>query len=99
MVKVAIIHEGNSNKTHDNKLIKLLLENLKLDENKVQFFGIGTKSNFFKTEHETYKELSLHIKNETVGKVLFIVDADYNDNDKVYGGFKNTNDEIKKIQK
>jgi hypothetical protein len=43
---VAILHEGNAKKTADNQLLKLLISNLNLDESRVRFFGIGTKSNF-----------------------------------------------------
>lgn len=87
---IAILHEGNAQKTADNKLIKLLIEDLKLDEKKVRFFGLGSKSNFFKKDIDAYRELLIDIEEETISKVLFIVDADYEKNDKNYGGFENT---------
>ena len=37
---IAILHEGNAKKTADNKLIKRLIENLNLNENKVRFFDV-----------------------------------------------------------
>jgi hypothetical protein len=97
MVKVAILHEGNSKKTYDNELLKLLIEDLGLDIDRVEFFGFGTKSNFFKSENEKYKRLKLQIEEEAIGQILFVVDADYESNDKVYGGFENTEAELKKI--
>lgn len=96
---IAILHEGNAQKTADNKLIKLLIEDLNLDETKVRFFGLGSKSNFFKKEIDAYKELLIDIQEEIISKVLFIVDADYEKNDKSYGGFENTLTEIIHIRK
>lgn len=96
---IAILHEGNAQKTADNRLIKLLIENLNLDEKKVRFFGLGSKSNFFKKEINAYRELLIDIEEEIISKVLFIVDADYKKNDKNYGGFENTLNEMIKIRK
>ncbi len=98
MVKVAILHEGNSKKTNDNKLIKLLLDNLKLNEEEVRFFGLGTKSNFFKKNSREYKELLEQIEEDNINKILFVVDADYEENDKIYGGYDNTVKEINVIR-
>ena len=99
MVKVAILHEGNSKKTNDNELLKLLIEDLNLDLDRVEFFGFGYKSNFFKHDNTKYRELKLQIKEEAISRVLFVVDADYEVNDKIYGGFDNTNNELEKIIK
>ncbi|WP_299876611.1 hypothetical protein [uncultured Cocleimonas sp.] len=96
MVKVAILHEGNAKKTHDNELLLLLLDNLGLDEKNVKFFGMGTKSNFFKVDDKNYKELLLNIKNESIEKILFVLDADFEGNDEKYGGFENTKTELEK---
>jgi len=87
---IAILHEGNAQKTADNKLIKLLIEDLELDEKKVRFFGLGSKSNFFKKDIDAYRELLIDIQEEIISKVLFIVDADYEKNDQNYGGFEKT---------
>ena len=39
MVKVAILHEGNAKQTADNNLLKLLVEDLKLDNQSIEYFG------------------------------------------------------------
>jgi hypothetical protein len=96
---LAILHEGSSKKTADNELLKLLIENLKLNESDCKFFGFGAKSNFFKNDYSGYKELLSEIKEDTVSKVLFVVDADYGENDKTYGGFENTKGELDNIIK
>lgn len=94
MVKVAILHEGNSKKTADNKLLKLLIEKLELDIDRVEFFGFGSKSNFFKEDNSVYKRIKLQLEEKVLIKVLFVIDADYLQNDNIYGGFSNT---LKKI--
>jgi len=99
MVKVAIFHEGNNKKTHDNQLLKLLLENLALDVNKVKFIGMGNKSEFFKIDNNNYKELKLDIKRNAISKILFVIDADYIETNAKYGGFDNTLEEIIAIRK
>ncbi len=96
---IAILHEGNAQKTADNKLLKLLIEDLNLDEKKVRFFGLGSKSNFFKKDINAYRELVTDIKEEIISKVLFVVDADYEEKDSKYGGFDNTLKEIIDIRK
>ncbi|CAA6802271.1 MAG: Unknown protein [uncultured Sulfurovum sp.] len=96
---IAILHEGNAQKTADNRLIKLLIEHLELDEKKVRFFGLGSKSNFFKKDTDAYRELVVDIQEEIITKVLFIVDADYAKNDKNYGGFENTLNQMIAIRK
>ncbi len=97
MVKVAILHEGNDKKTNDNELLKLLIKNLNLDRERVVFFGMGSKSNFFKKEYIKYKRLQKHMEREEINKILFIIDADYIENDKIYGGYKNTKIELEKV--
>jgi len=96
---VAILHEGNAKKTADNRLIKLLISNLNLDESRVRFFGIGTKSNFFKLDNRSYNELKLEIEERAINKVLFVIDADYQENDSKYGGYNNSKKELEKIIK
>jgi len=90
MVKVAIFHEGNANKSYDNELLKLLLKTLELDLSYVKFVGMGSKSNFFKSDNDNYKEVLLDVKRKAINKILFIVDADYEENDSTYGGYTNT---------
>lgn len=102
MKSIYILHEGNAKKTNDNELIKLLIEHLKIQYlemkiEKVEFHGMGSKSNFFKPE--SYPPLLLQgVKTNQIEKVLFVVDADYdNDDNRVYGGFENTTSELNKI--
>ncbi len=97
MVKVAIFHEGNANKAYDNELLKLLLKQLDLDLSYVKFVGMGSKSNFFKSDNDNYKELLLDIKRNAIKKVLFIVDADYEEHDGTHGGYTNTQTTLSKI--
>ena len=93
MVKVAILHEGNP----DKEFLKLLLIDLGLNENKVEFFKFGSKSNFFKRDNPKYKRLKLQIEEQEINKILFVVDADYEVNDNTYGGYKNTDHELYKL--
>ena len=97
MVKVAILHEGNSNKTNDNLLLKLLIKDLGLESDRAEFFGFGSKSNFFKKDNPKYQRLKLQIEEDEISKVLFVVDADYKKNDAKYGGYENTESELKNI--
>ena len=99
MVKVVILHEGNSKKSKDNQLLKLLIESLDLDIQKVKFIGMGTKSNFFKKNNLDYREIVKDIQREAIERVLFVVDADYEQNDSIYGGYQNTKTELEKIIK
>lgn len=70
---VAILHEG---KSIDKSFFQLLLDDLKLNASQVNFYGMGTKSNFFNREFAHYQDLSLEIERENIDKVLFIIDAD-----------------------
>lgn len=99
MVRVAILHEGNAKKTHDNELLKLFITDLKFDLIQVDFIGMGTKSNFFKKDNIDYRELKLSLEKEDIQKVLFVVDADYKENDSKYGGYQKTKVELEKIIK
>lgn len=99
-MKVAIVHEGNAKKNNDNKLLKLLIDKLKLSQDKVEFFGFNSKSNFFKKDYEGYIDLLERIfKEEKISKILFVIDADYEKNDKNYGGFENTLQKMITIRK
>lgn len=97
MVKVAILHEGNTSKTNDNELLKLLLKKLNLPIEEVTFFGMGNKSNFFKSDNINYRQLKSDIDAEMIKKVLFVVDADYEANDTTYGGYENTERELQSV--
>jgi len=46
MKPIAILHEGNAKKTHDNDLISLLIQHLKLDISLVDFgYQLNTEQN------------------------------------------------------
>lgn len=90
MVKVSIFHEGNS----DYKLLQLLIEHLQFNLSYVQFVKMGSKSNFFDTDNTNYKELLLNRSNESIARVLFVLDADDEENDRKYGGFENTLEQL-----
>ncbi|WP_297440651.1 hypothetical protein [Sulfurimonas sp.] len=97
--KVAIFHEGKSRKSADEELLNLLIKDLQLDIERVKFFGMKSKSNFFKIDDTNYKELQHDIELENISKILFVLDADYEKNDRLYGGYSNTQREIEKIIK
>jgi len=90
MVKFAICHEGHANKSLDSQIIKLLLEDLELDINRVEFYGFGSKSNFFKKDYKAYKNLQMAIKEQEIEKILFILDADNEEDDYLFGGYGKT---------
>ncbi len=99
MVKVAILHEGKANKSYDNKLLNLLLHEINLDKDNVKFIGMGCKSNFFKKDSEGYKLLKINLDSEQLSKVLFVLDADNDRDDRRYGGYQNTETELRIIIK
>ena len=89
-MKVAILHEGSDKKTADNELLKLLMKALHFNEEKVLFYGMGAKNNFFDVNNKNYALLKMHIRKQKVNKILLMVDADYKEKDEKYGGYKNT---------
>jgi len=97
-MKVSILHEG---KSIDKSFFKLLYAHLGVDElelkQRVNFVGMGSKSNFFKLDNKAYKLLKNEIEREVIEKVLFIVDSDYEGNKK-YDGYEDTLREIETIQ-
>lgn len=90
MSQVAIFVEGKT----DKNFIGLLLDEMGLDKDKVKFFILGSKSNFFKPESNQYKELLVDIEQEIIEKVLFVLDADEVENNEKYGGYANTEKEL-----
>ena len=58
-----------------------------------------TKSNFFKLDNRSYNELKLEIEERAINKILFVIDADYKQNDSKYGGYDNSKKELEKIIK
>ena len=90
MVKFAICHEGHTNKSLDNEIIKLLLQDLNLDVNRVEFYGFGSKSNFYKKDYKVYKNLQMAIQEQEIEKILFVLDADNEVDDYFFGGYGKT---------
>jgi hypothetical protein len=96
MVKVAILHEGNAGKSNDNWLLQALTTELALENsetfnwNRVECYGMGGKSNFFKHQDPKYGNLLQLIEADQITKVLFVMDADCQQNDEKYGGYENT---------
>lgn len=88
MVKVAIVCEGKG----DKEFFLKLLEYLELDAEKVSFYPIGVKSNFFNLDK--HKDLKLEIDADKIVKVLFVVDADNAEDNTKYGGLENTKREL-----
>ena len=98
MVKVAILHEGTKNdKTADKKLLKSLIQKLGLPENDIIFDAFGSKNEFFKLDNPKYLRLKEFVEAGQIDKVLFVVDADYEEDDAKYKGFENTERELKNI--
>jgi 5S rRNA maturation endonuclease (ribonuclease M5) len=93
MVRVAIVCEGMD----DKKFFQKLLNHLRLNEGDVSFYPLGVKSNFFILNNPDYADLKLEIDNDQIGKVLFVVDADYDG--KNNGGFENTQLQLKLVIK
>lgn len=97
MKSIAILHEGNTKKTHDNDLIHQLIEHLHLNVELVDFYGMGNKSEFFKTENANYRLLRGRIESGQIKKLLFVTDADYSKDNACFGGYENTQRELNKI--
>ena len=98
-MKVSILHEG---KSIDKDFFKLVYAHLGVLEEelelRVNFIGMGSKSNFFKLDNKNYLLLQQEIKSQKVEKVLFIIDADYK-GDKNYDGYDETLTQIQTIQR
>ncbi|MEN9503698.1 MAG: hypothetical protein RI964_2983 [Pseudomonadota bacterium] len=95
MVGVAILHEGNT-KSLDNLVLRKLITELEKENpvifncNRVQYYGLKGKSNFFDISNTSYRELLPQIEADQISKVLFVMDADSHENDASYGGYNNT---------
>ncbi len=93
MVNIAILCEGVSDREFFEMLIQYLVDSesiIKFDKRKINFYIFGGKSKFFELNNTRYKDLKLEIDNGQIEKVLFVVDADNEKNDAVYGGLENT---------
>jgi len=89
-MKSLILCEGKN----DKDFLINLINHLSIDIFLIDIEMMKNKSNFFKIEN--YKTIKQKI-NLLYKKVLFIIDADYVENDKIYGGYSNTKIEIEKI--
>ena len=92
---VKIVCEGVTDKNKIKEFL-LFLEILCNDDN---FYVMGNKSNIFKKDCDEYRTLLQLYKADKIENLLFVVDADYEANDSVYGGYKNTKKEIEKLIK
>lgn len=98
MKPIAILHEDNGHKELLSELVGYLNseENLDLQLGLIDFYSIGRKSNFFKSDLMEYELLKKRVVGGSVKKILFVIDADSVD-DKKYGGVQNTKSELNKI--
>jgi|GEM_PF-502638 len=100
MKPIAIVHEDTGHKNLILALIEHLnnLENLNVDAQAlVDFYPMGTKSNFFKSDRVEYKTLKGRINSDQIKKVLFILDADFKKDNAIYGGFSNTQTQLQQV--
>lgn len=58
---------------------------------------MGNKSNIFKQDNDKYRTLLEFIKADKIEKVLYVVDADYLNDNEQYGGYENTKNKIKDL--
>ena len=87
---VLILHEGKD----DKKYLKRVCSYLDIEVNDDDFYEMGDKSSFFKEDSPAYEYIK---KNPRVSKILFVFDADYQSNDSKYGGYENSEREIKLV--
>ena len=93
MVKSLILVEG----TDDIKFINLLLKFLEINRKNIVIKQLNNKSNFFKLETYRDNNILASLENEEYDRTLFIFDSDFEDDNKKYGGFKNSEREIKRV--
>ncbi|QWF71810.1 hypothetical protein KEF85_04885 [Methylomonas paludis] len=96
MRAIAILHEGKKDNLEQVLLLQLLQE-LKLPSEKCQLYAMGSKSNFFKSEHVNYQRLGDLVNADQVDKILFVLDADDAKNDVKFGGYDNTSTHIQSM--
>lgn len=96
MVRAAIFCEGKN----DREFLEALIKHLGFDPGKVaSFYILKSKSNFFKHDNRNYQDVRMEINGGAIGKLLFVADADYPENDSQYGGFENTRNALADIIK
>lgn len=81
---VRVVCEG---KTDKNKL-KEILDFLGIEYTDTNFTDMGDKSKVL--DNKNHKALAQLIRTGQIDKVLFVIDADYEQNDSVYGGYENS---------
>ena len=91
VAKSLILCEGGDDVGFLTKFCKYL----ELDMKKVVIQKMSSKSNFFK--ESSYTTIKQKVRTGLYDKVLFIVDADYLENDVKYGGFANSKSELEEI--
>ena len=85
MVKKLILCEGGDDIAFLNRYLN---EFFNIDKKTYEIRKMDNKSNFFKKEK--YKTISQQIEANLYDKVLFVLDSDFEENDSIYGGYKNT---------
>lgn len=93
---IAIFCEGKNDKAFFESLIQHFDLN-KNNEKQINFYIMGKKSEFFKLDNLKYKNARLEINSRQLKKLLFVIDADYVENDVKYGGYENTKNELNQI--
>lgn len=107
-MSIVILHEGSDKSKDqwdksgslDNWLLKKLIhiQGFDLDTKKVSFYGMGSKSNFFDPNYESYvDDLLPQVEADQIRKILFVVDADSASDDKSSGGAENSLTALKEI--
>ena len=89
--KTLILCEGGNDIGFINKFCRYL----ELDMKKIVIQKVSGKSNFFKKS--TYITIQQQLNRGLYSKILFIIDADFIENDKNYGGYQNSLNELEKI--
>lgn len=90
--KKLFICEGNDDKAFLNKFVK---EYMKFQSNKFEIEKMNSKSDIFKIEK--YNSISVKVDVGQYDKVLFFFDSDFLKNDHIFGGYENSETQIKNI--
>lgn len=90
---VRIVCEGSG----DRKLLKLLLTHLKIDFTDDNFERMSGKSYLLDNTNKKYKMLKQQVEIQKISKLLFVLDSDYIENDKLYGGYENSERSVQKL--
>jgi hypothetical protein len=85
---VRILCEGKT----DKKFILNLLSHIEIEDKAGDFEIMGCKNNFF--EIQKYKMITQLVDSDQLKKLLFVLDADYQENDSRYGGYNLCHKEI-----